>query len=109
MNGKISKIPINTKMVFCSEAYCKKNDIITEKLYADISGLIENNHAVMFTWQDKNRACKRIFFPYADSNGDTRIAHIVNDIPFSHSNDIRREIFDLISVIRRQDVYFKTA
>ena len=109
MNGKISKIHLNDMMVFCSEAYCKKNDIITEILYSKISGLIENNHAVMFTWQDKNRACKRIFFPYADSNGDIRIAHIVNDIPFSHSNDIRREILDLISVIHRHDVYFKTA
>ena len=109
MNGKISKIPINTKMVFCSETYCKKNDIITEKLYSKISALIKNNHAVMFTWQNQNRAYKRIFFPYTDQDGNTRIAHIVNDIPFSHSNDIRMEILDLISVIHRHDVYFKTA
>ena len=109
MNGKIKRVPINIQMVFSSEAYRRNSDIITEKLYANISGLIENNHAVMFTWRYENRACKRIFFPYADSNGDTRIAHIVNDIPFSHSNDIRREILELISVIHRHDVYYKTA
>lgn len=109
MNGKISKIPINTKMVFCSEAYCKKNDIITEKLYSKISALIENNHAVMFTWRDNKVVYKRIFFPYTDQDGNTRIVHIVNDIPFSHSNDIRQEILELISVIHRHDVYFKTA
>ena len=109
MNGKIKRVPINIQMVFSSEAYRRNSDIITDKLYADIFGLIENNHAVMFTWRDNKVVYKRIFFPYTDQDGNTRIAHIVNDIPFSHSNDIRREILDLISVIHRHDVYFKTA
>lgn len=110
MNGKFSKRHVNDTMIFYSDVYSDRISEEENKLKAEISALIAENHAVMFSWKYENGAVyKRIFFPYADENGKMRVVTIVNNVPFGHTNDLDGGINDLISAIRYNDVFYKTA
>lgn len=110
MNGKFSKRHVNDTMIFYSDVYSDKVTEAENKLKAEISALIAENHAVMFSWKYKDgTSYKLIFFPYADESGKTRIVTLINNVPFGHTNDLDSGIDDIITVIRKNDVFYKTA
>lgn len=107
MNRTIKNRAIKPEMVFFSDTFDTRENAVDETLTAELSALIDENTATMFTWYTEGAKMRVIVYNFADSCGNRRAGYFMNGRPTNHIYDIKAAILDIIAATWHSDVYIK--